>query len=169
MENQVLSEFKKHAIFRLNESQRMIHLALAKVNEEQLWQIPVSNGLRLGNQLLHLCGNMTQYLIASLGEKTDERKRDEEFTATGRADIRSLLTLFDNTVKQAINTIEEAPESAFTRIRKVQDFEFSGVGVVLHAVEHCSYHTGQIAFWVKQLTAADLGFYDQHDLNQLNE
>ena len=81
MENQVLSEFKKHAIFRLNESQRMIHLALAKVNEEQLWQLPVNNGLRLGNQLLHLCGNMTQYLIASLGEKTDERKRDEEFTS----------------------------------------------------------------------------------------
>ena len=169
MENQVLSEFKKHAIFRLNESQRMIHLALAKVNEEQLWQLPVSNGLRLGNQLLHLCGNMTQYLIASLGEKTDERKRDEEFTVAGGADIRSLLTLFDNTVKQVINTIEEAPESAFTRIRKVQDFEFSGVGVVLHAGEYCSYHTRQIAFWVKQLTAADLGLYDQHDLNQLNE
>jgi hypothetical protein len=114
MENQVLSEFKKHAIFRLNESQRMIHLALAKVNEEQLWQLPVSNGLRLGNQLLHLCGNMTQYLIASLGEKTDERKRDEEFTAAGGAEIRTLLTLFDNTVKQAINTIEEASEAAFT-------------------------------------------------------
>jgi uncharacterized damage-inducible protein DinB len=43
------------------------------------------------------------------------------------------------------------------------------VGVVLHAVEHFSYHVGQIAFWIKLQTKEDLGFYDHHDLTQLNE
>jgi uncharacterized damage-inducible protein DinB len=45
----------------------------------------------------------------------------------------------------------------------------SGVGVVMHALEHLSYHVGQIAFWIKLLTKEDLGFYAQHDLTQLNE
>ena len=50
----------------------------------------------------------------------------------------------------------------------MQGFELSGVGVVMHAVEHFSYHTGQIAFWVKQLTQEDLGFYDGMNLNTKN-
>jgi uncharacterized damage-inducible protein DinB len=41
--------------------------------------------------------------------------------------------------------------------------------VVLHVVEHFSYHTGQIAFWVKQLTDHQLGFYANVDLNQQND
>ncbi|UWX56585.1 DUF1572 domain-containing protein [Maribacter litopenaei] len=39
----------------------------------------------------------------------------------------------------------------------------------MHAVEHYSYHTGQIAFWVKLLKNKDLGFYDGMDLNTKNE
>ena len=54
------------------------------------------------------------------------------------------------------------------KMRSVQGFSFSGVGIILHAVEHYSYHTGQIAFWVKQLKNKDLGFYDGIDLNKKN-
>jgi len=53
-------------------------------------------------------------------------------------------------------------------VRSVQGFSFSGVGVIIHAVEHYSYHTGQIAFWVKQLKEKDLGFYNGTDLNIKN-
>jgi len=167
--NLVLSEFKNHAIFRLNESNRMIKIALSKIDDTQLWQLPFHNGMRLGNQILHICGNITQYIHASLGEKPDRRKRDEEFSKTQGIDKTTLLALLDDTLNIATEIIEGAPTSAFTRIRKVQDFEFSGIGVVLHAVEHCSYHTGQIAFWVKQLIGKDLGFYDEYNLNQLNQ
>ena len=81
METALLAEFKHHSVFRLKEGQRMIHLAMEKVSEEQLWLLPGKMGLRLGNQLLHICGNMTQYAIASLGEQEDQRVRDEEFSA----------------------------------------------------------------------------------------
>ena len=57
-------------------------------------------------------------------------------------------------------------KNQFIEYRKVQGFELSGLGVVLHAVEHFSYHVGQIAFWVKQLTKSDLGFYDDRNLNE---
>ena len=169
METALLTEFKQHSIFRLKEGQRMIHLAMEKVSEEQLWLLPGKMGLRLGNQLLHICGNMTQYAIASLGEQEDQRVRDEEFSAEGGWTKAELLQKLDETVALAISTIENAPETAFLNVRKVQGFSFSGLGVVLHAVEHFSYHVGQIAFWVKQLHAEDLGFYAQHDLTQLNE
>ena len=53
--------------------------------------------------------------------------------------------------------------------KQVQGFEFSGIGNIVHLVEHLSYHTGQIAFWVKQLKNEQLGFYDGHDLNTKNQ
>ncbi len=51
----------------------------------------------------------------------------------------------------------------------MQGFNLSGIGIVIHAVEHYSYHTGQIAFWAKLMTNKDLGFFDGRDLNIKNE
>ena len=169
MDNLLLDEFKQNAIFRLEEGQRMIHLAFAKIGEEQLWKIPVAQGLSLGNQLLHICGNMTQYAIASLSEQPDQREREKEFATKEGFAKAELLQQLDHTISLAISSINEASATQYTQLRKVQGFELSGVGVVLHAVEHFSYHVGQIAFWIKLLTEEDLGFYAQHDLTQLNE
>ena len=169
MDNRLLDEFKQNAVFRLEEGQRMIHLAFAKIGEEQLWKTPTANGLSLGNQLLHICGNMTQYAVASLSDQPDQREREKEFTTKGGFAKDELLQQLDHTISLAISSISEASSDHYTQLRKVQGFEFSGVGVVLHAVEHFSYHVGQIAFWIKLLTEEDLGFYDHHDLTQLNE
>jgi len=169
MEEALLIEFKQNAIFRLEEGQRMLHLAFAKVGEDSLWKLPVKNGMALGNQLLHVCGNMTQYVLASLGQEADQRQRDSEFSTTEGCSKAELLQQLDVTVSRAIKTIQTTSPSEYLRVRKVQGFEFSGVGVVLHAVEHFSYHVGQVAFWVKQLTEVDLGFYDHHDLTQIND
>ena len=168
MEPQLLDEFKQNAIFRLEEGQRMIHLALDKIGEESVWQLPVENGLSLGNQLLHICGNMTQYAIASLSEIPDVRQRDQEFLPHQGHTKAQLLQQMDQTLAKAAKSIADAPLENYLKVRKVQDFQLSGLGVVLHAVEHFSYHVGQIAFWVKQLTQADLGFYDQYDLTKRN-
>ena len=59
MKDIILEEFKKNALFRLDESLRMICIALSKIEEDDLWRLPVENGMSLGNQILHSCGNMT--------------------------------------------------------------------------------------------------------------
>ncbi|MCH1517278.1 MAG: DUF1572 domain-containing protein [Flavobacteriaceae bacterium] len=169
MEAALLNEFKEHSCFRLKEGQRMIHLAFKTVDDFMVWELPFSGGMCLGNQLLHIAGNMTQYIISSLGQIKDERQRALEFSANGGKSKEELLQLLDTTAEAAIKTIEKAHHAEFLKARKVQGFEFSGVGVVLHAVEHFSYHVGQIAFWVKLLTGNDLGFYAHHNLSQLNE
>jgi uncharacterized damage-inducible protein DinB len=103
-----------------------------------------------------------------LGEQKDERKRDIEFS-TNAGSKEELLTLLTTTVLKAQDTIQNATLLQYETVREVQGFRLSGIGVVLHAVEHFSYHTGQIAFWVKQLTQEDLGFYTGVDLTQNNQ
>jgi uncharacterized damage-inducible protein DinB len=81
---------------------------------------------------------------------------------------KEVLEHLEKTLHQAVEVIQKTEAKEYIKIRKVQGFTLSGVGVVLHAVEHFSYHVGQIAFWVKQLTNQDLGFYKNVDLNQSN-
>ncbi len=162
-------EFIQNASFRMDESLRMISIALDGISEEQLWQKPNSSLNSMGNLILHLCGNMTQYGIASLRETEDTRDRDLEFSVEGGLTKTELLAQLKATVKAVKSTFQDISTHRLLKKKKVQGFEFSGIGNIVHVVEHFSYHTGQIAFWVKLLKDKQLGFYEGHDLNQLND
>ncbi len=167
-ENIAIKEFVENSLYRLDESTRMVTIALQHLNEEQVWLRPNASSNSIGNLMLHLCGNITQYAIASLGELEDFRDRDIEFETTEGLSKKELLHQLTDTVEVAKTTIKNASQEQWLKKREVQGFNFSGIGVVLHAVEHYSYHTGQIAFWVKLLNDEQLGFYDGFNLNQRN-
>lgn len=147
----------------------MISISLDKVSEEQVWQKPNPYLNSIGNLILHLSGNMTQYGITSLKETIDNRNRDLEFSKEGGFTKTQLLNKLTATVEEVKSTFQNITMDRLLRKKKVQGFEFSGIGNIVHVVEHFSYHTGQIAFWVKLLNDEQLGFYDGHDLNQLND
>lgn len=160
------TELKNHAILRMQENTPRISKCLDQLTEEEVWQRPNDASNSMGNLILHLCGNITQYIISSLGGKKDLRVRDEEFDARGGYTKKQLIEKLEKTVNEAIEVIQNAPEEDLLRVRAVQAYQFSGAGNIIHAVEHYSYHTGQIAFWTKLLKNKDLGFYTGVDLNK---
>lgn len=168
-EEKLAEELVKNALYRMDESTRMIQKSLFEISEEELWQKPNDSLNSIANLILHLCGNITQYIISSLGEKEDVRNRDAEFSAKASVDKKEVLNQLEQTVDTAKRVIFDANISQLLKVRSVQGFTFSGVGVIIHAIEHYSYHTGQIAFWVKQLKNKDLGFYDGVDLKIKNK
>lgn len=168
-EARLVEELVKNALYRMDENTRMIKQSFYEISEEQLWQKPNASLNSIANLVLHLCGNITQYIISSLGENEDIRQRDAEFSASGGYTKTEILKKLEDTVDTAKRVIFDANPEQLVRLRSVQGFSFSGVGVIIHAVEHYSYHTGQIAFWVKLLKEKDLGFYDGMDLNVKNE
>jgi len=166
---QFKQEFIENTCFRMDESLRMISIALDKISEAQLWQKPNPALNSIGNLILHLCGNMTQYGITSLNETVDNRERDLEFSVEGGYTKDQLFEKLENTVGEVKETFKTISMERWLARKQVQGFEFSGIGNGIHVVEHFSYHTGQIAFWVKQLKNQQLGFYDGVDLTTLNE
>jgi len=168
-EDKVINEFVENALYRLDQSTRMIGIAFMQIEEQDIWKRPNEASNSIGNQILHLCGNMTQYVISSFGETKDIRERDIEFDTLSGLNKAELLKKLIDTVNRAKEVIVNATTEQWTKKRAVQGFYFSGIGVVLHAVEHYSYHTGQIAFWVKQLKNRELGFYEGTDLNIKNK
>ena len=60
-------------------------------------------------------------------------------------------------------------EEDLLKTKTVQGYAYSGIGIIIHVVEHYSYHVAQIAFWTKLLKDKDLGFYADQDLNVKNK
>ncbi|WP_422861272.1 DinB family protein [Flagellimonas sp. W118] len=169
MDSQIRKEFIENACYRMDESLRMIKTCLDRLPENVIWQKPNEVTNSIGNLILHLCGNITQYGIASLNGLEDNRNRDEEFSILSGYSKNELLNKLVATISKAKKSISEAPIEELLKKRYVQGFEFSGIGNIVHIVEHLSYHTGQIALWTKLLNNTDLGFYDGINLNTKNE
>lgn len=168
-ETLLVEELIKSALYRMEESTRMIQKSLMEISEEEVWLKPNESLNSIANLILHLCGNITQYIISSLGETEDIRERNLEFSTSKGLNKSELLTKLEETIDTAKRVIFDSDPEQLLKIRVVQGFSFSGVGLILHVVEHYSYHTGQIAFWVKQLKNKDLGFYKGRDLNTKNK
>ena len=162
-------EFVNECIFRLDENPPRIEKCLNLLNEKEIWIRPNESSNSIGNLILHLCGNIRQYAISSLGNKPDVRERDLEFEARNGLSKVQLLQMFNQTIHEAKEVIYSLNTEDWLRKRTVQGFVFSGIGILIHVVEHLSYHTGQIAFFTKDLKNKPLGFYDELDLNLKNE
>lgn len=165
----IFKEFKAQTTFRMGENIPRIQKCLALLNEDEVWQKPNTKVNSIGNLILHLCGNTTQYILSSIGGEPDNRVRDEEFAAKGGYTKAELFDKINSTINKACDVINNAAPQELMRVRSVQGFEYSGMGNVIHVAEHLSYHVGQIAFLTKVLTDKDLGFYAGQDLNVKNK
>ena len=142
---------------------------LDRLTEDQVWQKPNAVTNSIANLILHLCGNITQYIISSLGHTPDIRERDMEFNTTGGYNKANLLERIEQVTKAAVDILNNTKKKELKRVRSVQGFEMTGMAVVIHVTEHYSYHVGQIALLTKMLVNQDLRFYADQDLNVKNE
>jgi uncharacterized damage-inducible protein DinB len=161
-------EFVQNSFYRIDENIRMIGICLVKLTDEQIWAKPNSVSNSIANQILHLCGNIRQYVITGLGGASDTRNRDLEFSQTRNYTKSGLLLILEHTIEESKSVILASSDDNWLAIKNIQGFQLSGIGLVFHAVEHLSYHTGQIALISKLLLEQPLGFYDGFDLNSTN-
>ena len=144
--------------------------ALAVLPPEDLWWKPHGETTSVGNLLLHLEGNVRQWILSGLGDHPDDRDRASEFTASASPESRSgdkLMAALRMTVERACAVIAELDDDALLRSRTIQIFEgVSGLAALVHVVEHFAWHTGQITH-IAKLRAGErhgLAYYDDERL-----
>ena len=161
-------EFINQSIFRLNENTPRVEKCLDLLSNQEVWKKTNNNSNSIGNLILHLCGNITQYVISSLGRTKDHRTRDLEFQMKGGFSNAELIQKLQQVVHDATEIIKNLDTHKLTKIRSVQGFQLSGIGIIIHVIEHYSYHTGQITFFTKLLKDKDLGYYADLNLDIKN-
>jgi uncharacterized damage-inducible protein DinB len=165
--------FLRQARFRLREDYRVkIGGALEALSEEQVWWRPNPASNSIGNLLLHLAGNLRQWVISGVGGALDVRDRPREFAARETIGKAALLALLDAALEEADavmagleSELAAAPsDEALQRERRIQGFPQTVLDALFHAVEHFSFHTGQIVYIAKLHTAEGMKFYDDRQL-----
>jgi uncharacterized damage-inducible protein DinB len=148
------------------ESLPRLRSCLAQLSEEEIWRRPNESLSAVGNLVLHLAGNARQWIVSGLGGAADGRDRGAEFAATGPLPTPELLHHLESTMEEVRTVLRATDPTELLVRRPVQAFEESGLSIVVHVVEHFSYHVGQIAFATKLLRNTDLGFYRGVDLGR---
>jgi uncharacterized damage-inducible protein DinB len=168
MTQELIKEFLTASTQKFEENTKKLITCLNELDETDTWKRPNKNSNSIGNLILHLCGNIRQYVISSLGHLPDVRERDKEFSAKDGYSKQELINKLKDTVDEAVNIIRNITVEELLRKRQVQGYFHSGIHTVVHVTEHYSYHTGQIIFWTKLLKNKDLGFYAGINLNLRN-
>lgn len=157
LKNAILQE----VMLRLyDESLPRILKCLEQLDDAQIWWRPNPSSNSIGNLVLHLCGNVTQWIYAGLGGHQDTRKRQQEFDQQHGIERHELIGLLEATMEKIKPVILQVTTDDLLRKRPVQTFEETGLTILIHVTEHFSYHTGQIAYISKMLLDKPLGFYE---------
>jgi len=88
-----------------------------------LWWQPHEGCPSFGNVLLHLEGNVRQWLVSGLGGAPDQRDRASEFATTDGAGTDVLLADLRDTLDAAVAVLETLDEEGLARNYRIQGFD----------------------------------------------
>jgi uncharacterized damage-inducible protein DinB len=131
---------------------------LAQLSEEDIWWRPNAASNSVGNLLLHLCGNMRQWIISGLGGAADIRERDREFAERGPIGRDALRDELQRTIKESCAVLARLKPGDLTRRYRIQQYDVTGYQAAAQVEEHVAYHLGQIIYVTKLKRGKDLRF-----------
>ena len=151
--------FLRYSAEDLQQLTGRIQHCLGKLTADQIWLRHSENENAVGNLVLHLCGNVRQWIGFGVGKLPDVRERDAEFAARGDIPPAELSARLNEAVEMAVKIVTELPHARLTERTEIQGHDITVLEAIYHVVEHFAQHTGQIILLTKLLTGEDLGFY----------
>jgi hypothetical protein len=136
-----------------------LRACVESLRPEQVWWRPNAASNSIGNLVLHLNGNVRQWLVASFNKLEDKRDRPSEFDAPELPPASDLLDRLGRTMQEASQVLARLTQADLLAPFEIQGYKVRGLDAVYQVVEHFGLHYGQIAYITKTLAGADLGFY----------
>ncbi len=142
----VADGFRREACYNLDYSRDRILHCVAQLSDEDLWWRPRPEMNAIGNLLLHVCGNMRQWMVCPLTGQPDDRDRPAEFAERGPIPAAELIERLNRTVEDAKRAIRDADDDELLRVRFVQIADCTGIGAIWHSVAHLEGHAQEIIY-----------------------
>jgi len=162
MSQDVSRLFLHHSSRKLRQMSEIIETCLAALTDEQIWWREGEQENAVGNLVLHLCGNLRQWIGSAIAGEGDIRQREAEFAARGGLGRHELLALVRQTTDQSASIIDALNPARLAECIETQDGSRSILETVYQVVGHFQQHTGQIIFATKRCTGRDLQLYVPH-------
>src|SRR6185503_13754574 len=140
-----------------------IRAAVEAMPADRLWWRPNEQSNSAGNLLLHLSGNVRQWIVSGVGGQPDVRKRNMEFATRGGVTAAAMLDGLDATLREVDEVLRAVLPSELLSRRSIQGRDTTVFEAIYHVVEHFSTHTGQIVWIAKMATPGAVRFYEDGD------
>jgi hypothetical protein len=121
-----------------------IRHCLAQLTDAQVWWRPQPSLNSIGNLILHLCGNVRQWLVAGLGGSPDSRDRPTEFSARGSLPKADLLHQLETVIGEARDVLARVTARHLLEPRRIQGFDVTGLAALFDSVPHFRGHAQEI-------------------------
>jgi uncharacterized damage-inducible protein DinB len=136
-----------------------IERCLEVLGDDDVWWRANEASNSIGNLVLHLCGNVTQWIIGGVGGRPYERHRQQEFDERTSIAAGELLRRLRAVVEEADEVTGALDADALLTRRRIQGYDVTVLEAIYHVVEHFGMHTGQIILLSKARTGTDLGLW----------
>ncbi|MBB6428450.1 DinB family protein [Algisphaera agarilytica] len=164
-----VAAFKGEACFTLDYSRdRLLH-CLKQLDAEQIWQRPHPAMNAVGNIVLHVSGNLRQWITVGcdpMESMPDDRDRPAEFAAARDNPVASTPTELADHLRVAVDDAKDIIESLnkdnLLEPRNIQGFDVTGMGAVWHSVSHLEGHAQETIFATRLLLGDAYRFKDQY-------
>jgi hypothetical protein len=130
----------------LAEAIKKIEHCLNQLTEDQVWWRPDESQNSIGNLVLHLCGNLRQWIVSGLGGAEDNRNRPQEFSESDSIAKADLMDRLEAVVGESTDVLASVTAAEWLRVRRVQGFNVTGLAALFSTVPHFRGHTQEIIF-----------------------
>ena len=126
-----------------------------------VWARPNQDSNSVGNLLIHLTGNVTEWILGGVGGRSYKRYRAGEFAQRDGADASKLMDDLEGVLREADRVLAGLTEKDLERSVVIQERDTNVLGAIYHVVEHFAMHTGQIVFLTKLYAPGRIQFYEE--------
>ena len=126
-----------------------------------VWARPNQDSNSVGNLLIHLTGNVTEWILGGVGGRSYKRYRAGEFAQRDGANASKLMDDLEAVLREADRVLAGLTEKDLERSVVIQERDTNVLGAIYHVVEHFAMHTGQIVFLTKLYAPGRIQFYEE--------
>ena len=128
-----------------------IEHCLHQLNDDQIWSRTHRSLNSIGNLILHLCGNLRQWIVSGVGGAVDIRNRAAEFTERDAIPKETLLHSLETVVAEAKRTLSGVDAGQLATARTIQGFDVTGIAAIFNSIPHFRGHTQEIIHITRSL------------------
>lgn len=133
-----------------------IERCIERLGDQDIWWRPNEASNSIGNLILHLCGNVTMWILGGVGQRPFERDRQQEFDERRAIPAADLLSTLRSVVSEADHVLRAVTADELLTRRTIQGYNVTVLEAIYHVVEHFGMHTGQIILLSKARVGEDL-------------
>jgi hypothetical protein len=143
----VLVEAARH---QLGEGLRKIEHCLAQLTDEQLWWRPRPEMNSIANLMLHLAGNLRQWIVSGVGGAPDVRDRPGEFADRSGAPKSEVFAKLQRVIRECDAVLARLGPDDLVAPRRIQGFDVTVTGAIFHVVPHFRGHVQEIIHMTRE-------------------